>query len=212
MVEVEVWSDIVCPFCYIGKRNFESALKQLKSPTAVKVTFRSFELDPSAAKNQNQSIYQVLAKKYGRTIEWAQEANKSVVNSAAAIGLTFNIDKVIPTNSFDAHRMTYLALAHGKQDQMLEKLFAAYFTEGKDISSQDVLVEIATSIGLAKDDAVKVLGTDAYTDEVREDEEMAHEGGVSGVPFFVFDRKYAVSGAQPPEAFLSVFQKLDASL
>ena len=209
MVEVEIWSDIVCPFCYIGKRNFEKALSQLKTSNEVTVTYRSFELDPTAAKSQTQSIYQVLAKKYGKSIEWAQEANTSVVNTAASIGLKFNMDKVIPTNSFDAHRMTYLALKHDKQKPILEKLFAAYFTEGKDISSHDVLTEIAMSIGLPKDEVVEILTSDEYSRDVREDEEMAHEGGISGVPFFVFNRKYAVSGAQPPQAFLDVFKKLE---
>lgn len=210
MVEVEIWSDIVCPFCYIGKRNFESALKQLKNSEQVEVSFRSFELDPSAQKSQKQSIYQVLAKKYGKSIEWAQEANKSVVNTGAAVGLKFNMDTIIPTNSFDAHRLTQFALTQQKQNQLLEKLFAAYFTEGKDISNHDVLVEAATSVGLAKSDILNVLNSDAFTAEVREDEEMAHEGGISGVPFFVFNRKYAVSGAQPPESFMEVFKKIES--
>tara|TARA_B110001454_G_C12723218_1_gene435891 strand:+ start:8594 stop:9205 length:612 start_codon:yes stop_codon:yes gene_type:complete len=199
---------MVCPFCYIGKRNFENALSQLPRLEGVTISYRSFELDPSAAKDQKKSIYEVLAKKYGKSIEWAQEANKSVVNTAAAVGLKFNMDKVIPTNSFDAHRLSHLALKHEKQNLILEKLFAAYFTDGKDLSNHDVLIEVATSIGLPKDDVMDMLKSDAYTAEVREDEEMAHEGGISGVPFFVFNRKYAISGAQPPQAFADVFKKL----
>ncbi len=208
MIDVEIWSDMVCPFCYIGKRNFENALSQLPRLEGVTISYRSFELDPSAAKDQKKSIYEVLAKKYGKSIEWAQEANKSVVNTAAAVGLKFNMDKVIPTNSFDAHRLSHLALKHEKQNLILEKLFAAYFTDGKDLSNHDVLIEVATSIGLPKDDVMDMLKSDAYTAEVREDEEMAHEGGISGVPFFVFNRKYAISGAQPPQAFADVFKKL----
>ncbi|MBL7555220.1 MAG: DsbA family oxidoreductase [Bdellovibrionaceae bacterium] len=210
MIQVEIWSDIVCPFCYIGKRNFETALKQLKNPEQVDVSFRSFELDTSAQKSQTQSIYQVLAKKYGKTIEWAQEANRSVVNKGASIGLMFNMDRVIPTNSFDAHRLTQFALTQQKQNLLLEKLFAAYFTEGKDISSHGVLVDAGESVGLAKEDVLNVLNSDAFASEVREDEELAHEGGISGVPFFVFNRKYAISGAQPPESFLDVFKKIES--
>ncbi len=206
MIQVEIWSDIVCPFCYIGKRNFESALKQLKNSEQVEISYRSFELDPSAQKSQTQSIYQVLAKKYGKTIEWAKEANKSVVDTGAAVGLVFNMDNVIPTNSFDAHRVTQFALHQQKQNQLLEKLFSAYFTQGKDISDHGVLVEAATSVGLAKNDVINVLSSDAFAEDVREDEDMAREGGISGVPFFVFNRKYAVSGAQPPESFLEVFK------
>jgi len=209
MIEVEIWSDIVCPFCYIGKHNFQAALKQFNKTENVEVTFRSFELDPSAPKNQEKSIYQVLAKKYGKTIEWAKEANASVVNTAAAIGLTFNMDKVIPTNSFDAHRITQFAWTQHKQDPQLEKLFAAYFTEGKDISNHDVLVTAAVSVGLAKEDILNVLNSDAFSAEVREDEEMALEGNISGVPFFVFNRKYAISGAQPPAAFGDIFKEIE---
>lgn len=204
MIEVEIWSDFACPFCAIGKRQFEKALANFPEKDQFKVTFKSFELDPSAGKGQKVSIYEVLAKKYGKTIEWAHKANQNVIQMGSDCGLEFNMDKIIPTNSFDAHRLAHFAAEKGFQDQIQEKLFSAYFKEGKDIANLDTLKSIGAEIGLDPKQVAETLNSDAYSDEVREDENEAQEFGIQGVPFFVFDRKFAVSGAQPVEAFKQV--------
>lgn len=208
MIEVEIWSDFVCPFCYIGKRNFEKAMEQLGNKDQVNMTFRNFELDPNAVKGEKGSIYEKLSKKYGKTLEWAQQANQQVVQTAQAVGLNYHMDQVIPNNSFDAHRLAHLAKKSGDPGQIQELVMTAYFTEGKDISDHQVLKSIGVSAGLNAADVEKMLNSDEYKTEVRQDEEMSREIGISGVPFFVFNRKFAVSGAQPPEAFIEAFQEL----
>lgn len=209
MIQVEIWSDFVCPFCYIGKRNFEKAVAQLGNSDQVHVTFRSFELDPHAIKSEKGSIYEKLSKKYGKTLEWAIQANQQVTQTAKAAGLTYHMDQVVPTNSFNAHRLAHLAKKEGKQDQIQELVMTAYFTDGKDISDHTVLKAIGVRVGLKESDIQAMLDADDFKTEVRQDEEMAQEIGISGVPFFVFNRKFAVSGAQPPEAFIEAFNEVE---
>lgn len=211
MIEVEIWSDFACPFCYIGKRQFEMALEQFPKKDQVQVTFRSFELDPEAAKSQKISIYEVLAKKYGRDIEWAKKANQNVIQMGAQCGIQFEIEKIIPTNSFDAHRLNHLATENGLQDQMQEALFQTYFTDGKDIAQPEVLKAIGIKVGLKEDQINKMLGSDEYTTEVRQDQEEAQEMGISGVPLFLFNRRFAVSGAQPAEVFVKALEQASSS-
>lgn len=208
LIEVEIWSDFLCPFCYIGKKNFEKALAIWKNPPAIKIVHRSFELDASAEKSQKISIYEMLAQRYGRSVEWAKAANQQMTQTAQAAGLTFNMDLVRPTNSFDAHRLAYMADQHEKRDQVHELLFSAYFTEGLDIADAAVLKSIAVKAGLSETEVTQMLSSSDFSDQVRHDEGEAYNIGVTGVPFFVFNRRLAVSGAQPPEAFLQALQQL----
>jgi predicted DsbA family dithiol-disulfide isomerase len=220
MIEVEVWSDVVCPFCYIGKRNFEASLKQAGLQNDVTVLYRSFELDPSAEKSQAISIFEALAKKYGRPVEWAKQANVSVEQTGRAAGIDINTSKIIPTNSFDAHRLIHLAHSHGRQSEMVESLFKAYFTDGKDIAKTEVLRKLAAEVSLPTDEVTALFANTApkdggssgpqlkFHDEVRADEMMAQQMGIRGVPLFLFNGEHALSGAQPVETFVEVFKAL----
>jgi len=206
-MKIEVWSDIFCPFCYIGKRKFEIALEEFSRKDEVEVVYKSFELNPNAAKSYDVDIHSLIASKYGISYEKAKINNDNIVEQAAEVGVTFNFDTLVPTNSFDAHRMIHFAAQYGKMKEMTEALFAAYFTDSKDVSDKETLANIAVVIGLDKEEALKALNSDAYGKEVRADEEEGSQLGVNSVPFFVFNRKFAVSGAQSPETFLSVLEK-----
>lgn len=207
MIKIKIWSDINCPFCYIGKRHLEAALKQFKGDEVV-IEWKSFELDPTANPPKGVPAVELLARKYGRDINWAREMNANVTAMAQKAGLNFQLDKLVPANSFNAHRIIHLAKNSGKQDQMKEALLNANFTEGKDISDNETLVSIASSVGLPESDVRRVLSSDEYASDVRQDEKEARALQISGVPFFVFNQKYAASGAQPPEAFLEILSKL----
>lgn len=211
MIEVEIWSDFTCPFCYIGKKNFDKAAELLAQPQEIKVTYRSFELDPKAEKSQAGSITELLAKKYGKSIQWAEQMNAGVVQTAAAAGLVFNMQKIIPTNSFDAHRLSHLAGKVNKQAEVQDLIFAAYFTNGKDISSRQALIEVGQSIGLSAQRVEQLLGSGEESDSVHADQQAAQQIGIRGVPYFVFDRKLAVSGAQPVAEFTQAFRQLKAT-
>jgi predicted DsbA family dithiol-disulfide isomerase len=204
-MKIDIWSDVACPFCYIGKRHLEAALEQFPHKNDVEVTWHNFELDPNASRDNKEDQYTLLARKYGMSREQAIENTDRVAASGEKAGLAFEFDKVIPTNTFDAHRLIQFAAQHGKQDEMEERLFSAYFMEGKHISNKETLLAIAEDLGL---DATEVLNSDAYTKEVRKDEADAQSLGIRGVPFFVFDMKYAVSGAQPVDAFTRTLQKV----
>ncbi len=203
-MQIEIWSDIVCPFCFIGKRNFEAALALLPEADRekVEVTWRSFELDPNANAQPGVSIYELLASKYGRSLEWAKQMNENMTKQGAGVGIKFDFDRVVPTNSFNAHRLLHFARANRKQNETAELLFKAYFSEGKDINDLGVLSEVASMVGLNSTEVEVVLSGDAYKKDVRDDEELAAQFGLSGVPAFVIERKFLISGAQPVEAFL----------
>ncbi|WP_341839267.1 DsbA family oxidoreductase [Chitinophaga caseinilytica] len=204
-MKIDIWSDVACPFCYIGKRHLEAALAQFPHAKDVEVTWHSFELNPDAQKDYKEDHYTLLASKYGMTREAAVANSQRVSESGKAVGIDFKFDKLIHTNTFNAHRLIQLAAQHGKQDEIEERLFHAYFTEGKHIGETPVLEAIAREAGL---DASEVLkGTD-FTGEVRQDEAQAQQLGIRGVPFFVFDMKYAISGAQPVEAFHQTLEKV----
>lgn len=208
-IDVEIWSDFLCPYCYIGKKNFEKALSLLEDSSHIKVIYRSFELNPAAEKSQNISIYEYLAEKYGKTLEWAKEANQNVTNMGIQSGITMKMDLVKPTNSFDAHRLAHLALKQGKQSQLSEILFETNFSMGKDIASHQVLIDAGVKAGLNESDITSMLSSSQFENEVRQDEATAQEFGITGVPFFVFNRKLAVSGAQQPQSFLQVFKQIE---
>ncbi|NMO97793.1 DsbA family oxidoreductase [Paenibacillus lemnae] len=206
-MKVEIWSDFMCPFCYIGKRHFEEALERFPHKDQVEVIYRSFELSPDANYEPGVSMTELLAKKYGMTIQQAEEANGNVTEQAARAGLTYHLDRVVPANTFHAHRLVHFAAQHGKMQEITETLFHAYFTDVKDLGDVELLADLAQEAGLSREEAAAVLAGNQYADHVRADEEAAHKIGVRGVPFFVFGGKYAVSGAQPAEVFSSALDK-----
>jgi len=200
-MQVEIWSDVVCPWCYIGKRRFESALADFKHRAQIEVVWKSFELDPKAPRTSEDTLNQMLAKKYGMSVEKAVAANERVTSLAAQEGLDYHLDLAHPGNTFDAHRLIHLAASHGLQGEMKERLMHAYFTEGQPVSDAETLVKLGVEVGLDIDEARAVLASAEYADEVKADEQEARTLGISGVPFFVIDQKYGISGAQPTELF-----------
>lgn len=200
-MKVEIWSDIMCPFCYIGKRQFEKGLQSFDHRDEVEIVWRSFQLDPGMQYEPGKTIHQVLADKKGLPIEQAKQLNQHVTNSAKELGLIYDLDKAIPANTFHAHRLSQLAAGFNLQNEMEERLFHAYFSEGKNISDIATLFELGVAIGLPEKEVRNMLETNAYSDEVSQDLEAARELGIRGVPFFVIDEKYAISGAQPAGLF-----------
>lgn len=213
-MKVEIWSDIMCPFCYIGKRKFERALAEFPDRNAIQVEWRSFQLDPELKSMPGVSVEQYLAERKGQSMEWSRQAHAHVTAMAKSVGLTYNFDKAVIGNSWDAHRLIQFAKSIGSNAQFSnlgdaaeEAIFKAYFTEGKDVADHAVLLEIATSLGMDAAEVSEVLHSQAFADAVNGDLLLARQFGVQGVPFFVFDRKYAVSGAQEPATFLQVLSK-----
>jgi predicted DsbA family dithiol-disulfide isomerase len=198
-LSVEIWSDIACPWCYVGKRRFEAALAGFEHRDQVEVTWRSFELDPNAPREREGDRVEHLARKYGTSREQAEKMHEQMTEVAAAEGLEFRFDIARSGNTFDGHRLTHLAAAHGLQDAMEERLFRAYLSEGEAIGNPAVLERLALEVGLPEDEVGEVLGGDRYAAEVREDEQLAASLAITAVPFFVVDRAIAASGAQPPE-------------
>ncbi len=207
-MKIEIWSDFVCPFCYIGKRKLESALNQFEYKDEVELIFRSFELDQKAKKKYDGNIHEIIAKKYGISVEQAKASNGQIIEQAKTLGLNFNFDDLIPTNTFDAHRLSHYAKTKGKFNELSERILKAYFIDSLYISDHKVLASLAGEVGLDSAEALKVLASDQYGTDVRKDEEDASRLRISGVPYFVFNNKYAISGAQPPEKFLEVLKKV----
>lgn len=206
-MKVEIWSDYVCPFCYIGKRKFEAALQQFPNGEAVEVVYRSFELDPSISRDGNPSVYDMLATKYGMSREQAVANTKNIAQQAQDAGLEFQFDRAIQTNTFDAHRLSHYAAAQGKGADLTERLLKAHFTDGLHVGDRETLADLAAEVGLDRDEALRILADGEYADAVREEEWEAGRIGVRGVPFFVINRKYGVSGAQPSDVFLQALHK-----
>jgi predicted DsbA family dithiol-disulfide isomerase len=205
-MKVEIWSDVVCPWCYIGKRRFESALDRFEHRDATQVEFRSFELNPGAQASEGTNLDEVLARKYGFGLEQARALHARVAKTAAGEGLHYRLDIAKHGNTLDAHRLIHLAAAEGRQAAMKERLMAAYFTEGKAISDHVSLTQLAVEVGIDGDRARAVLASDEFENEVRSEEREANELGITGVPFFVINRRYGVSGAQAPEVLLDALE------
>jgi predicted DsbA family dithiol-disulfide isomerase len=204
---VEIWSDIACPWCYIGKRRFESALARFEHRDDVDVLWRSYQLDPGAPRRYDGTVYDLVARKYGRSPAEAAAMHEQVTALAAAEGLTYRFDRTQPGNTFDAHRLLHLAQARGLQGPVKERLLHAYFTEGVAIGDPDALVAVVADAGLDAAEARAVLAGDAYADDVRTDMQRAAALGIRGVPFFVIDERYGVSGAQPADLFLDALRQ-----
>jgi predicted DsbA family dithiol-disulfide isomerase len=196
-MQVEIWSDVVCPWCYLGKRRFERALGSFEHRDQVDVVYRSFELDPSAARDATLPTVELLASKYGMTRQQADDAQRQMEQRAGQDGLDFHLQGLLSGNTFDAHRLLHLAKDHDRQAELTERLHRAYFTEQASIFDADSLMALAVEAGLDRIDVTRVLEGDEYAGAVREDEATARALGANGVPFFVIDRRYGISGAQP---------------
>src|SRR5690554_2647786 len=207
--KVEVWSDIMCPFCYIGKRNYEAAVAQFAGNDQIDLVWKSFQLDPTipTPTDTTKTTLQYLSESKGMSQAQVQSMTQSVTQTAETAGLEYHLDKTLVTNTFDAHRVIQLAKTKGLGDLAEETLFYAYFTEAKNIADHAVLQELGEKIGLTAAEVNEALTDQFFAHQVRKDIQEAGEIGVRGVPFFVFDRKYGVSGAQPPAAFLETLKK-----
>ena len=203
---IEIWSDIVCPWCYIGKRRFESALERFAHRDQVVVVWRSFELDPHAPHATHQSVIEMLSSKYGVSQTEAIRMEQQLTDLAAAEGLAIGAERLV-ANTFDAHRLLQLAAAQGRGAALAQRLFAAHFAEQQLLSDHDTLCRLASEAGIEAVEARRVLESDTYADEVRGDERRAATLGSSGVPFYVIDERYGVSGAQAPGVFLDALNR-----
>ena len=206
-MNVEIWSDIACPWCYVGKRRLEAALASFEHRDDVTVTWRSFELDPSAPREREVDGATHLAQKYGTSREQAVAMQQRMTDAAAADGIAFRFDIARAGNTFDAHRLVHLAAAHDRQDAMKERLMRAYLTEGEPIGDPDTLARLAVDAGLPEDEVRELLAGDRFAAEVREDERTAAQFGIHAVPFFVVDRALGASGAQPPEVLAAMLRQ-----
>lgn len=207
-MKIEIWSDFVCPFCYIGKQRIEQALELFPHKEHVTVSFRSFELNPNGESNSTSSIHEAMAKKMGVSVEQAKTMNTHMANLASQDGLTFNYDGMKPTNTLNAHRLLKYASEHGKASEMAEQLYKAYFTDEKLISDHETLIELATTIGLVPAQVSAMLQSDGFTDKVREDEAYAKAIGVKGVPFIVFNERQTLSGLHPVETLVGALHQV----
>jgi predicted DsbA family dithiol-disulfide isomerase len=206
-MKVEVWSDVVCPWCYVGKRRFERALAAFDARAEVEVVHRSFQLDPARPKGQTQRRREMLMSKYRLTPAQVHDLDVRMEQTAAADGLEYHLDDGVTGNTFDAHRLLHLAADRGRQDEALERFYRAYFTEGRSLFDDESLTALAVEAGLEPGDVRAVLAGDDYAAAVAADIREAQALGANGVPFFVFDRRFGVSGAQPIDVFSQVLAR-----
>ena len=206
-MQVEVWSDVVCPWCYVGKRNLESALGQFAHAAEVELVWRSFQLDPDAEHGPGEPTAAALARKLSRTPAEVAQMQAQLTETAASAGLEYHLADTRSGNTADAHRLLHLARERGLQGRLKERLLAAYFTEGQELYSQEALVRLAGEAGLDGDEVMRVLAGTDYAQAVQSDVDLGRSFGITGVPFFVVDRTYGVSGAQPAAALLQVLDQ-----
>lgn len=208
-LRIDVWSDIACPWCYVGKRRLETALRDFPHADDVKVVWHSFELDPGAPKEQDPKVSHAerLAKKYGMSVQQAKLNSDRLRDIAKGEGLSFDFDHIRSGNMFDAHRLVHLGKARGKQHEVKERFMKGYLEEGALMSDHGTLLRLAIEAGLDEGEVADVLASDQFAADVRADERDARELGISGVPCFVLDGKFAVSGAQPAQVMLSALQQ-----
>lgn len=206
-MKIEVWSDVVCPFCYIGKRKWEAALAQFPHRDNVELVWKSFLLSPDTKTDTTKDVYTALAEHKGISVQQSRSMHDNVAKMAKNAGLEYHFDKAVAASSVRAHQFLHLAAKYGKQNEAKEALFRSYFTDGKNIDDIPTLVQLGTEIGLPPEEVKNALESGRYAGEVQQDVEEARQLGVSGVPFFVFDRKYAISGAQDSQVFLQALEK-----
>ena len=206
-MKIEIWSDVVCPFCYIGKRKLEKAIEKFPFKDKVEIEWKSFQLNPDQETNPNTSTLEHLAQSKGWSMEQTREITSNVVNMAAAQGLEFDFDKAVVANTKNAHRLIHLAKEAGKGDAMKERLLSAYFSEGKNVDDFSTLLDLGKEVGLEEEKIKVMLESNQYEDAVEQDIYESRQLGVRGVPFFVLDRKFGISGAQPDEVFDQTLEK-----
>jgi predicted DsbA family dithiol-disulfide isomerase len=203
-MKVQIWSDVMCPFCYIGKRRFEQALSTFNYRDEVEIEWKSFQLNPALKTNTSISVYQSLADSKGWQLDYAKQVTGQVAEMAEQVNLNFNFDNAVVANSFKAHRFSHLAKKYNLGNQAEELLFRSYFTDGKNIDDDETLSELGKEVGLNPDEVIETLSApEAYAADVNQDIQEAESLGIRGVPFFVVNNKYAVSGAQATEVFLN---------
>ncbi|UED79990.1 DsbA family oxidoreductase [Lysinibacillus sp. CD3-6] len=207
-MKIEIWSDYVCPFCYIGKKQLEKAIQDTGFEGQVELVYKSYQLDPTTPEDTNESIYESLAKKYSMSLDKAKEMTQGVTARAKEVGLNYNFDKMMAENTLKAHRLVKWAEQQGDATALVEAILHSYFIDAKRISQDDVLVSIAEQVGLNRDDVLKVLASDDFKADVEVDIQEGLQLGVKGVPFFVLNRKYGISGAQPQEVFENTLRKV----
>ncbi|QPQ34056.1 DsbA family oxidoreductase [Lysinibacillus sp. JNUCC-52] len=207
-MKIEIWSDYVCPFCYIGKKQLEKAIQDTGFEGQVELVYKSYQLDPTTPEDTNESIYESLAKKYSMSLDKAKEMTQGVTARAKEVGLNYNFDKMMAENTLKAHRLVKWAEQQGDATALVEAILHSYFIDAKRISHDDVLVSIAEQVGLNRDDVLKVLASDDFKADVEVDIQEGLQLGVKGVPFFVLNRKYGISGAQPQEVFENTLRKV----
>ncbi|MFV5690466.1 DsbA family oxidoreductase [Flavobacterium sp. LT1R49] len=207
-LKIQIWSDIMCPFCYIGKRRIEEALQLFEYKDAVAIEWKSFQLDAGFIASPDDTMVEHLAEKYRKDTDWAQNMLDNMTQNAKTAGLDFHFEKAVLANSWNAHRLLHLAKKYNLANDLEELLFKAYLTEGKNVNDLNTLAELGLEVGLEAEEIKQVLYSDAFAYEVQEDIASANSIGVQGVPFFVFDSKYAISGAQPAAAFLQTLEKV----
>jgi predicted DsbA family dithiol-disulfide isomerase len=207
-LKIQIWSDIMCPFCYIGKRRMEEALQNFEHKDAVEIEWKSFQLDPSFIASADDTMVEHLAEKYRKDNDWAQNMLDNMTQNAKTAGLDFHFEKAVLANSLNAHRLLHLAKKYNRANDLEELLFKAYLTEGKNVNDLNTLAELGLEVGLEAEEIKQVLHSDAFANEVQQDIAAANSIGVQGVPFFVFENKYAISGAQPATAFLQTLDKV----
>lgn len=207
-MKIDIWSDIMCPFCYLGKRKFDKALERFEHRQEVEIRWRSFQLDPELQTDPSRSTYDYLAERKGWPAEQAKEAHSRLIARGKEVGLDYRFDRAIPANTFDAHRLSHLAAEHNLQNEAEERLFRAHFTEGENIDDAETLAKLGSDIGLPETDIRSMLESDRYADRVKEDISRARELGVQGVPFFLINEEYAVSGAQSIDLFLAALREV----
>ena len=209
-MRVDIWSDLVCPWCYVGKRRFEKALAAFDRRDDVQVVHHSFQLNPAAPRDRTSNRREMLMQKYRLSPAQVEEMDARMMQTAAAEGLDFNLEGTATGNTLDAHQLVHLAGDRGLQDEVLERLYRAYFTEQRSIFDRESLVDLAADAGIDREQAAATLRDNRYAEAVAADIESARRLGATGVPLFVVDERYGISGAQAPEAFLDVLQKAAA--
>lgn len=208
-MKVQIWSDFVCPFCYIGKRRLEQAIERFPNELQIEVEYKSFQLDPHASIYQGKSIHEAIAEKYNIPVDRAIQSNMQIGEQAKAVGLHFAFDTMKPTNTFDAHRLSKYAKTIGKEEAFVNEMLYQYFTLSALISDHDTLMEIAKKVGLPEKEVDQILrNQDMYANEVNSDQQLASQLRITGVPFFIFNDKFAISGAQPIETFMQALEKV----
>ena len=209
-MRIDIWSDLVCPWCYVGKRRFEKALARFDRRDEVQIVHRSFQLNPAAPRDRTSNWREMLMQKYRLSPAQAADMDARMTQTAADEGLEFHLEGTLTGNTFDAHQLVHLAHAHGRQDAVIERFYRAYFIEQRSLFDVDSLVDLTADAGLERDDAAATLHANRYAEAVREGIRTARQLEVTGVPFFVIDDRYGISGAQAPETFLDVLQRVAA--